>query len=1075
MRNSKFIHRFVAWRNISCNFMKTLQKQFSVLALIIFLFGSTIANNVTIPGKATILPIDNSKVLLTFGISWENSWRVGENWDAVWIFVKYKRVGVNEPWYHAHLNSTGFKTAGGGGYPEMEFLPQYLGANLAQYDTIYQGNNYPPKLVDDLATGVFMFRRRTGSGDINIPRVSLEWDFSQGDLNMYHDITIDDIRNGDIEVSVQAIEMVYVPMGPYALGEVNLEYSFIDTASSGMPKRLYIHSDSAKTIQAMGQIHSDRKTIHVPDLYPMGYNGFYIMKYEVSQEQYVNFLNRLPYNEQKKRVMQNLSRLKVGEYVLGDKMIMPDKRNGIVVALKDTLLRDFVFADPSTGVLDTLILIDTVVTFGFNENPHSGPAGFSDDGKDIACNFISPEDVIAYLDWIGLRPISEMEYEKSCRKRWSREDNELFRWPWGDQPPTPLSWNMDDVKKRGEEDEYVVNSKNTNGPIIDGRIIDPVRVGAFANATTTKQQAGASHWGVMELAGNLAEICYNVSSTSVFREGIYGDGNIQSSVLGWSDSLLVMSAEIYSKYTSPNLNVFFTETLILPGINKKGKTLVTKIDHNRLLKDCKFENNIYNNSGRLIGKRFSTEVVISYPFSAWPIEKEDFGLRGGSFSSEQPGGVDGKKKVMVSNREDVYYYTDKTMGTRENFVGFRGGLMVPTQKMKITEIICENNQLVDTFFSCAPNCYKIKESVIWDDADMALFQWEMCEKVGANWAEWQKIDKNNVDFSGANERELAINKLNRSMRWAEYKFRRKSIASHAEGYGNSVILCTPGAEVSADGGLRIDPYASSAVMNIRLGAVGTVEISWKKSLSSSWKLLRSKVYDSENLESNESLNRSDFHPDILNGTQGQVDLQVKVIFEGSETCPIVIMRGLTLDKQENIDCSSTLQYEGILYKNSCMLGSVAVWLIPDLDYDIPAGKTWGAVSDGYYSMQHVEAAVNGKLKLCPEGYEIPSADIWNKQLYEYYYPKSDIDFSGKDENSLSDQDLERFRADFCPELDGMNLTGENGWWTSSQGIKSVYTFSEAYPPYFPLMFGPSATDMSNAGKKFKIRCVKVQK
>ena len=33
----------------------------------------------------------------------------------------------------------------------------------------------------------------------------------------------------------------------------------------------------------------------------------------------------------------------------------------------------------------------------------------------MACNWLSWADVAAYLDWSGLRPMTELEFEKACR------------------------------------------------------------------------------------------------------------------------------------------------------------------------------------------------------------------------------------------------------------------------------------------------------------------------------------------------------------------------------------------------------------------------------------------------------------------------------------------------------------------------------------------------------------------------------------------------------------------------------------------------------------------------------------
>ena len=57
------------------------------------------------------------------------------------------------------------------------------------------------------------------------------------------------------------------------------------------------------------------------------------MKYEVSQEQYVNFLNRLTLRDQRKRIGRSLESLNPGDYVFGatKNQEEPSYRNGIVL------------------------------------------------------------------------------------------------------------------------------------------------------------------------------------------------------------------------------------------------------------------------------------------------------------------------------------------------------------------------------------------------------------------------------------------------------------------------------------------------------------------------------------------------------------------------------------------------------------------------------------------------------------------------------------------------------------------------------------------------------------------------
>ena len=94
-----------------------------------------------------------------------------------------------------------------------------------------------------------------------------------------------------IYVAVHAIEMVYIPYGAYYLGDASSYKSFTigDTAA------VVIDSENALTLAAKNRMPN----VSLTASYPKGYAGFYIMKYETSQEQYVEFLNSLTLEQQK--------------------------------------------------------------------------------------------------------------------------------------------------------------------------------------------------------------------------------------------------------------------------------------------------------------------------------------------------------------------------------------------------------------------------------------------------------------------------------------------------------------------------------------------------------------------------------------------------------------------------------------------------------------------------------------------------------------------------------------------------------------------------------------------------------
>lgn len=250
----------------------------------------------------------------------------------------------------------------------------------------------------------------------------------------------------------------------------------------------------------------------LPAAYPSGFFGFYAMKYEVSQEQYVKFLNKLSLTQQKRRTIgATLTDLKAGEFVYGNDRNWPSCRNGIIV----------VSASTDGGP----------VVFGNNLNAEDEAVSQADDGLTLACNYLSPEDMMAYADWAGLRPMSELEFEKAARASFP-DLPEQGEWAWGSADESTLSFSstLNDAGTPSEKLEHAnVNAEN--------HFSGPVRCGSFASKAASQVQAGASYWGLLELSGNLAEICYNVNTEGRSFQGIsqaHGNGALKAD--GTSDA-----------------------------------------------------------------------------------------------------------------------------------------------------------------------------------------------------------------------------------------------------------------------------------------------------------------------------------------------------------------------------------------------------------------------------------------------------------------------------------------------------------------------------------------------------------
>ena len=419
------------------------------------------ANNIRVDGKTRVTGFVGDTAVIEVNLLWDNSWRDDFNWDAAWVFFKFKKRGLENPWQHAYLGSSEHVlTPGvgneGGGYAYM------VGTNGGKVN------------------GVYVMRNSISEGNVSV-RLQVKWPLTGTGL------TKSDFGDAldKIYVAVHAIEMVYIPYGAYYLGDASSYKSFTigDTAA------VVIDSENALTLAAKNRMPN----VSLTASYPKGYAGFYIMKYETSQEQYVEFLNSLTLEQQKARVANNnFSMMKKGDYVFGE-LKTPSCRNGIA------------FVEQKQP--------DAPVVFGNNLNP--GNDFFStDDGQTLACNYMSVEDMTAYCSWSGLRPMSELEYEKACRRFYPQLPDK-GEYAWNTNNGVNRLSGLYELSYQGDQREQAVSyMKNVNSGTTNS-INGPVRCGLFATSATNQTQAGATYWGVMEMSGNLKELCANVNYTTL--------------------------------------------------------------------------------------------------------------------------------------------------------------------------------------------------------------------------------------------------------------------------------------------------------------------------------------------------------------------------------------------------------------------------------------------------------------------------------------------------------------------------------------------------------------------------------
>ena len=430
--------------------------------MLFFLQASIMANNVQI--SSVTLTNDST---ITFNISWENSWRVSvapNNHDAVWIFIKRKDCASGQ-WSHVELSSTVTD------HTTASPLEVYIDGRDA-------GLN---------ALGLFLRRNADGTGNINNVAVSLQ---------------MTELPLGEFDFRVFGIEMAQIPQGSFQLGDGNVSIgSFVNGNTSNTYNVL---SEGAITTGSLTgnlfAISSGYRPVALPASYPKGFAEVYCMKHEISQGQYVDFVNLLTSDQALNRqITGNTFRLNI------------------------------------TGSWPVLIA----------NTPHR------------AMNFLGWADFLAYLDWSALRPMTELEFEKICRGPGAPVGGEFA---WGSSVIT----DANTLTGNGTATEAASNPITAGGGIANynnNLITGPIRCGFAAKVATSRQEAGAGYYGVMELSGNVWEATVSTRNTA----GSSYTGNLGDGIVSVSPA-----AGFANQTTWPNQQASRISTTSAPGKVQRG-------------------------------------------------------------------------------------------------------------------------------------------------------------------------------------------------------------------------------------------------------------------------------------------------------------------------------------------------------------------------------------------------------------------------------------------------------------------------------------------------------------------------
>ncbi|MEX0813693.1 MAG: SUMF1/EgtB/PvdO family nonheme iron enzyme [Chitinophagales bacterium] len=476
-----------------------------IIIILLFSFSQLLANNVHIAELST-----PDATHFQLELSWENSWKLDSNapynHDAVWLFAKYQEEGGK--WQHLKLS------------------PDSAAHDLQNSDLALR--------AEADSVGVFIYSNSNGA----FPYQSTSLKIQQ--------VSGIDLQN--VNLKVFAIEMAYIPAGGYFLGDSLSNFTFRN-GSDYAP--LWVDSENAISVgTGLSELcDTCSYTENIPADYPKGTEGFYCMKYEISQEQFAAFLNTLDFNQQNNRIGIDLSGANIGSSIVP---IFKKYRNGIVVENQG----DAISNSPAKFAYD------------LNTNNAFNSA---DDGQNIPCNFLNEEDLKAYLDWSGLRPMTELEFEKICR---GNENFDYKEYAWGNA----LVSNANNLSQSRTAAEYCTDSispghgfANHLYPITSGEyyIEGPIRCGFAANAQSDRLTSGAAYYGVMEMSGNLWEQCVRAYGAGVSFDGKCGDGQLDadgnSNETAWSNGnadLFIFSGGSWFSLVFNNLNYEFRDLAV---------------------------------------------------------------------------------------------------------------------------------------------------------------------------------------------------------------------------------------------------------------------------------------------------------------------------------------------------------------------------------------------------------------------------------------------------------------------------------------------------------------------------------
>ena len=264
----------------------------------------------------------------------------------------------------------------------------------------------------------------------------------------------------------------------------------------------------------------------LPSTFPLGYNRFYCMKYEITAAQYVAFLNTLTYKQQLRMQRDYNSNITPPTSPAGTQFHCWPCGNRSA---------NIVIATPGQSV--------TQISPAVYANDFDNDGIYNEDSDGLGFPItLNMKNFFAFLDWAAIRPMTEFEYEKVCR---GNQTPVQYEYAWGS---TDMFRDYDFVDY-GKSTEY--NRKSGLGLVNTGTDT-LLRVGFAATNSTDRVHAGATYYGVLDMTGNVFESCiggwgvdYSDFTTANGDGNLYENGD--SSNNGSSDMTTWVSNRIIVK------------------------------------------------------------------------------------------------------------------------------------------------------------------------------------------------------------------------------------------------------------------------------------------------------------------------------------------------------------------------------------------------------------------------------------------------------------------------------------------------------------------------------------------------